>query len=196
VQFLHFASTFTVCLLRVKVQSRLTGNPFPPVNSLKTKGVPGWKSSFRMLSSFELGSSDRHHYKCPKIFLPPPPFGFIRDRVSLYSPGCPGTHFVHQAGLELRNLPASASQVLGLKACTTTPGYAPKILKITSLVVIVRCENTRQLVQASATIIFKVLAGNHGLLIFVTSVSFVFHLVFYSFLLPSVFLMETTAFKS
>jgi hypothetical protein len=46
----------------------------------------------------------------------------FRDRVSLYSPGCPGTHFVNQAGLELRNLPASASQVLGLKACTTTPG--------------------------------------------------------------------------
>jgi hypothetical protein len=42
------------------------------------------------------------------------------DRVSLYSPGCPGTHFVDQAGLELRNPPASASQVLGLKACATT----------------------------------------------------------------------------
>jgi hypothetical protein len=41
----------------------------------------------------------------------------FRDRVSLYSPGCPGTHSVDQAGLELRNLPASASQVLGLKAC-------------------------------------------------------------------------------
>jgi hypothetical protein len=27
-----------------------------------------------------------------------------------------------QAGLELRNPPASASQVLGLKACATTPG--------------------------------------------------------------------------
>jgi hypothetical protein len=34
--------------------------------------------------------------------------------------GCPGTHFVDQAGLELRNPPVSASQVLGLKACTTT----------------------------------------------------------------------------
>ncbi|GAB1288607.1 Coiled-coil domain-containing protein 171 [Apodemus speciosus] len=31
-------------------------------------------------------------------------------------PGCPGTHSVDQAGLELRNLPASASQVLGLKS--------------------------------------------------------------------------------
>jgi hypothetical protein len=39
---------------------------------------------------------------------------------SLYSPGCPGTHFVDQAGLELRKLPASASQVLGLKVCATT----------------------------------------------------------------------------
>jgi hypothetical protein len=36
------------------------------------------------------------------------------------SPGCPGTHSVDQAGLELRNPPASASQVLGLKARATT----------------------------------------------------------------------------
>jgi hypothetical protein len=50
-------------------------------------------------------------------------FVFVfRDRVSLCSPGCPGTHFVDQAGLELRNPPASASRVLGLKACATTPG--------------------------------------------------------------------------
>jgi hypothetical protein len=42
---------------------------------------------------------------------------FFRDRVS---PCCPGTHSVDQAGLELRNPPASASQVLGLKACATT----------------------------------------------------------------------------
>jgi hypothetical protein len=47
---------------------------------------------------------------------------FFQDRVFLYSPGCPGTHFVVQAGLELRNPPASASPVLGLKACATTPG--------------------------------------------------------------------------
>jgi hypothetical protein len=52
-------------------------------------------------------------------------FGLVlafRDRVSLYSPGCPGTHFVDQAGLELRNPPASASRVLELKVCATTPG--------------------------------------------------------------------------
>jgi hypothetical protein len=47
-------------------------------------------------------------------------FLVFRDRVSLCSPGCLGTHSVDQAGLELRNLPASASQVLGLKACATT----------------------------------------------------------------------------
>jgi hypothetical protein len=48
-------------------------------------------------------------------------FGLVfQDRVSLCKPGCPGTHSVDQAGLELRNLPASASQVLGLKACATT----------------------------------------------------------------------------
>jgi hypothetical protein len=37
-----------------------------------------------------------------------------------FFPGCPGTHSVDLAGPELRNPPASASQVLGLKACTTT----------------------------------------------------------------------------
>jgi hypothetical protein len=34
---------------------------------------------------------------------------FFRDRVSLYSLGCPGTHSVDNTGLELRNLPASTS---------------------------------------------------------------------------------------
>ena len=47
-------------------------------------------------------------------------FLFFRDRVSLYSPGCPGAHFVDQAVLKLRNPPVFASQVLELKACTTT----------------------------------------------------------------------------
>jgi hypothetical protein len=50
-------------------------------------------------------------------------FLVFRDRVSLYTPACPGTHSGDQVGLELRNLPASASQVLGLKACATTPGF-------------------------------------------------------------------------
>jgi hypothetical protein len=39
-------------------------------------------------------------------------FCFVfRDRVSLYSPDCLGTHFVDQAGLELRSPTASASGV-------------------------------------------------------------------------------------
>jgi hypothetical protein len=37
--------------------------------------------------------------------------------------GCLGTHFVDQADLELRNSPASASQVLGLKAWPPPPGW-------------------------------------------------------------------------
>jgi hypothetical protein len=47
-------------------------------------------------------------------------FDFFQDKISLCSPGCPGTNSVDHAGLEFRNLPASASQVLGLKACATT----------------------------------------------------------------------------
>ena len=54
---------------------------------------------------------------------------FFRDRVSLYSPGCPRTHFVDQAGLELRNPPASASRVLGLKVCATTPSQQHLFIK-------------------------------------------------------------------
>jgi hypothetical protein len=49
-------------------------------------------------------------------------FLVFQDRVSLYSPGCPGTHSVEQAGLKLRNPSASASRVLGLKVYATTPG--------------------------------------------------------------------------
>jgi hypothetical protein len=56
----------------------------------------------------------------------------FQDRVSLYSPGCPRTHFVDQAGLELRNRPASASQVLGLKACATTAWLVLAFLKLSS----------------------------------------------------------------
>jgi hypothetical protein len=38
----------------------------------------------------------------PKFFF----FLVFQDRVSLCSPGCPGTHSVDQAGLKLRNPPA------------------------------------------------------------------------------------------
>ena len=45
----------------------------------------------------------------------------FKERVSMCSAGYSGTHFVDQAGLKLRNLPASASRVLGLKACANKP---------------------------------------------------------------------------
>ncbi|KRY63937.1 hypothetical protein T4D_16236 [Trichinella pseudospiralis] len=41
-------------------------------------------------------------------------------QASLCSPGCPGAHCEVQAGFELTNLAAFASQVLLLKACTTS----------------------------------------------------------------------------
>ena len=63
-------------------------------------------------------SLNKHIYQYVHLFFGY--FWFFQDRVSLYSPGCPGTHSVDQAGLELRNPPTSASRVLGLKACATT----------------------------------------------------------------------------
>jgi hypothetical protein len=71
---------------------------------------------------------------------------FFQDRVSLYSPDCPEIHSVDQAGFELRNPPASASQVLGLKACATTARhkYILKYLFILYMLVRCRCLQTLQ----------------------------------------------------
>jgi hypothetical protein len=55
----------------------------------------------------------------------------FRARVSLCRPGFSGTHSVDQAGLKLRNPPASASLVLGLKACATTAWLAPALVELT-----------------------------------------------------------------
>jgi hypothetical protein len=67
----------------------------------------------------------RHHARLELLSYLKDFFGLffcvLRQGFSVW-PGCPGTHSVDQAGLELRKLPASASQVLGLKACATTPG--------------------------------------------------------------------------
>lgn len=46
----------------------------------------------------------------------------FRVQVSLCSLDCSG-HALDQAGLELRDPPPSASQMLGLKACATVFGY-------------------------------------------------------------------------
>jgi hypothetical protein len=67
----------------------------------------------------ELLLSIRHSFFVVVVVL----FFVFQDRVSLYSPGCPRTHSVDQAGLELRNPPVSASQVLGLKHALPLPGY-------------------------------------------------------------------------
>jgi hypothetical protein len=66
-------------------------------------------------------------------------FLFLRQGFSVLLPGCPGTHSVDQAGLELKKLPASASQVLGLKACTTTSQPVQQFLKVNSQVRKARC---------------------------------------------------------
>ena len=83
----------------------------------------GWLWATMWLLWFELRTFGRavgcsyplSHLTSPWLFF----VLFFWDRVSLCSPGCPGTHSVNQAGLELRNPLASASQVLGLKACAT-----------------------------------------------------------------------------
>ena len=46
---------------------------------------------------------------------------------------CPRTRSVDQAGLELRDLPASASRVLGFKACATRPSGGLSSLTLASL---------------------------------------------------------------
>ena len=47
-------------------------------------------------------------------------FLFSWDSLSLFILDHPGTHSVDQAVFELRDLPTSASQMLGLKVCTIT----------------------------------------------------------------------------
>ena len=54
-------------------------------------------------------------------------FVFLWDRVSLCSPGCPGTLYIDQASQTHRALPASASWVLGSKV------YIPKLNKARQL---------------------------------------------------------------
>jgi hypothetical protein len=51
----------------------------------------------------------------------------------LCSPGCPGTHSVDQADLELRNLVASDSQVLGLMVCTITAQLHLNLLRMINM---------------------------------------------------------------
>jgi hypothetical protein len=78
-------------------------------------------SGFGALCEFQSGKNCESHREISQIFF----FFFFFFKigfffVALKKSGCPGAHSVDQVGLELRNLPASASHVLGLKACTTT----------------------------------------------------------------------------
>jgi hypothetical protein len=96
-----------------------TINSFQQDSTSRGFVAPFWPWKVVHTHGMHTNMQAKHSYtKIKSFFL----FFFLvfRDRVSLCSPGCPGTHSVDQAGLELRNLPASASQVLGLKACATT----------------------------------------------------------------------------
>jgi hypothetical protein len=85
----------------------------PSVGTRHTCGTDGHKSKTLFLFCFVFLGFFFFFLVFVFVFL---------DRVSLCSSGCPGIHVVDQAGLELRNLPASASQVLRLKVCTPLPG--------------------------------------------------------------------------
>jgi hypothetical protein len=81
-------------------------------------GIAWWCSRWWSLAGGSLspGKGCANHIQLPLSMLVledvrsqvPAPTLFVvvvvvsRDRVSLYSPGCPGTHSVDQAGLELR----------------------------------------------------------------------------------------------
>lgn len=73
------------------------------------------------------------------------------DRVPL---GSPGTHCIDQAGLELRDPPASDSPVLGLKACATTP-----LAKWIFLLGCCSCLLNELLQTLSFSILFKLLSN-------------------------------------
>jgi hypothetical protein len=90
-----------------------------------------WNFSVVLIYISLMTKNFEHFFKCVSAIQDSPVVNFLfssephfflsflmvfRDRVSLCSPGCPGTHSVDQAGLELRNLTGSASQVLGLQA--------------------------------------------------------------------------------
>ena len=82
-----------------------------------------WSQPLLSLGCFRLPGRPEALIVAEHLWGLPTGFFFLLGQVSLYSPGCPGAHFVDQVGLELRNPPASASRVLGLKACATTPGF-------------------------------------------------------------------------
>ena len=84
-----------------------------------------WSTMFVMQSSPPISDIPVCAAQCSGWFRTEVLFYFLvfQDRVSMCSPGYSATHSVDRAGLELRNPPASASQVQGLQARATMPGY-------------------------------------------------------------------------
>lgn len=71
-----------------------------------------------MLQLFLCSWSFKNFYNFLAFIIVPGSYLFIYlfiEKVSLCSPDCPGTCSVDWADLELRDLPAVASQVLGIK---------------------------------------------------------------------------------
>jgi hypothetical protein len=86
---------------------------------METRGIGSPRAGVIDCEHFSLGAGNQTQFlrRNSIIFFF---FFFLRQGFSVY-PWLSGTHSVDQAGLKLRNPPASASasQVLGLKACAT-----------------------------------------------------------------------------
>jgi len=101
---------------------------YAPLSMTSVQGVASSRTGVKAGLNCHIGAGNWTHVlykgsKCPWLLsLQPSSYihsfihSFIclfRDRVSLCSSGCPGTHSIDQASLELKVLPASASWVLG-----------------------------------------------------------------------------------
>ena len=98
-----------------------TTTPPSTLKHKETKPIPSSLNRHKELVRGPL--CDNRTSGCANLFVC---FCFVfRDRVSLHHLGCPGTCSGDQAGLELIDPSASASGVLGLKACATTTWLPP-----------------------------------------------------------------------
>ncbi|GAB1298844.1 RPGRIP1 variant-11aa [Apodemus speciosus] len=103
--------TFEDCVMDENTRIERTSEPSQLAHIMTTDSthgeeIPMSPEKTSKVEKLEQRNSQEHAQKAAEL------------RVSLCSPGCPGTHSVDQADLELRNPPASASQVLGLQAAS------------------------------------------------------------------------------